>query len=201
MNSALHQLFAHLQKRVAISEEQFSLLAKHALPMHLKKKETFLSAGEVGKYQGYIVNGCMRAFFTDDKAHEHVVQLAFEDWWIADIASFYTGAPASYTIEALEDTDLLVFDRANIDELFDQVPSLERHFRVLIQNAYIQLQARMLSNMSQSAEERYLSLTKKYPHLELRVAQHHIASFLGITPEALSRIRKSIIEKQKKLKA
>jgi CRP-like cAMP-binding protein len=196
--SHFSSLVKHLENRAQLTEEQMDAILDQIEVVHLKKREVFLKAGEVCKYEGYINRGCIRVFFTDHKAHEHVVQLAFEDWWIADLMSFFTGLPANYSIEALEETELFLLERSKADHLFKSVPPFETIFRILLQSAYVSLQKRVIANMSQSAEERYLELTRKYPQMELRVAQHHIASYLGITPEALSRIRKNIIEKMKK---
>lgn len=192
-----NSLIKHFDNRVKLNDEQLDAILNQVEVLNLKKREAFLRAGEVCKYEGYINKGCMRVYFTDHKAHEHVVQIAFEDWWIADLTSFFTGLPANYTIEALEDTELFLLERSKVDDLFKTIPPFETAFRLLLQNAYVSLQRRVIATMSLSAEERYLELTRKYPQMELRVAQHHIASYLGITPEALSRIRKNIIEKMK----
>ena len=190
-------LKAHLLKRVDISDDEFALVTEKILVKQYKKREIVARAGEISGSQAYINKGCVRMFFTDDKGHEHVVQLGFEDWWTGDIKSFVTGTPADYTIECLEDTELYLFFTTDMEELYTRVPKLERSFRILTQNALVALQQRMVGNMSKSAEVRYIELTKKYPQLELRIAQHHIASFLGITPEALSRIKKVLIDKSK----
>lgn len=194
---AFSQFREHLSKRIAISDEDFEIVCSYATIVHVKKKQLFLAAGDVCKHEAYIVKGVMREFMTDDKGHEHVVQLAFDDWWIADMMSFITGQPANYSIEALEDCEIILFDREKENEFLDRFPQFERFFKILIQNAFVALQQRMISNMSHSAEQRYLNLIKKFPQLELRVAQHHIASYLGITPEALSRIKRKLIEHDK----
>jgi CRP-like cAMP-binding protein len=187
----------HLERRISLRDDEFEMISKKFIIKKFKKKEIIAKAGEVCQYQGYINFGCTRTFYTDEKGHEHVVQLGFEDWWLGDLMSFITGGPADYTIEALEDSELFMFDRCDMEFLYASVPKLERSFRILIQNALVALQHRMIANMSRSAEQRYTELITKYPQLELRIAQHHIASYLGITPEALSRIKKSIIEKQR----
>ena len=194
---AFQQFRDHLSKRIDVSDEDFEIICSYATIIQVKKKQLFLAAGEVCKHEAYIVKGLMREYMTDDKGHEHVVQMAFEDWWIADMMSFITGQPANYNIEALEDCELIVFDREKENEFLDRLPKFERFFRILIQNAFVALQKRMISTMSHSAEHRYLLLIKKFPQLELRVAQHHIASYLGITPEALSRIKRKLIEHDK----
>ncbi len=191
-----HSLRAHINKRIAFSDEEFATYLTFLRPRFLKKKEFLVRAGEVCEEQAYIVRGCMRAFLTDEKGDEHVIQFGFDDWYIGDMMSFLTGKPADYSIEAIEDCELLVFSRESMEDLYQQLPKLERYFRIMIQHAFIAMQHRIVSTMSQSAEQRYLGLIQKYPGLELRVAQHHIASYLGITPEALSRIRKKLLHKQ-----
>jgi len=184
----------HIERRLVITDEEFETLLQFVTPRVIKKKETLVRAGEVCHDQAYIVKGCMRAFLSDERGVEHVIQFGFEDWYIGDMASFLTGGPADYTIEALEDCELLVIKRDETDALYEALPKLERYFRIMIQQAFIAMQARIVSIMSQSAEARYLQLIEKYPKLELRVAQHHIASYLGITPEALSRIRRKLVK-------
>jgi CRP-like cAMP-binding protein len=190
-------LARHLRQRVHLTDEQLALVLGKVELRELKKKERFLEIGEVCRYEAYIYQGCMRAAYVDEQAHEHVVQFGFEDWWMADMMSFLTGQPSTSFIEALENCRLLLIERKDAELLYDLVPPFERAFRLLVQNAFISLQQRVLERMSQGAEERYTHLIKKYPQLELRIAQHHIASYLGITPEALSRIRKGLVERQK----
>jgi CRP-like cAMP-binding protein len=117
-----------------------------------------------------------------------VVQFALQGWWISDLYSFLTGEPASYTIEALDDSQLLLLDHSSQEQLFDQVPKLERYFRQLLQNNYIATHRRLVSSLSQTAEEKYAALIATYPQIIERVPQHMIASYLGVTPAFLSRL-------------
>ncbi len=190
-------LRANIDKRIQVSDQEWEGLLSVMKPRQLKKKELLLKAGEVCEYNSFILKGCMRTFFTDEKGHEHIFQLGFEDWWASDLMSFVTGEPAHYSIEALEETELLQMHLEDYDKLLLRFPIYERFFRILMQNAYVAGQRRMIDSMSYSAERRYLELVKKYPTMEMRVAQHHIASYLGITPEALSRIKRGIIEKSR----
>lgn len=187
----------HLRKRVDLSTSEMDLILSRINVRQFKKKTIILKAGEVCRYQGYIDKGCIRMFYTDEKGHEHVVYFGFEDWWMGDISSFVTGQPADYSIEALEDSIIFFFDRDNMEKLYETVPKLERSFRILVQGALIALQKRLVASMSSNAEIRYMQLLQKFPHIELRVAQHHLASYLGITPEALSRVKKTMIEREK----
>jgi CRP-like cAMP-binding protein len=131
----------------------------------------------------------MRAYSVDQKGEEHIVQFALEGWWISDLYSFLTGKPSTYDIEALEESDVLLIDLPSYEKLCTTVPAFERYFRILLQNNYIATHRRLLASISLSAEEQYVQLINDYPTIVQRVAQRHIASYLGITPEALSRIR------------
>ena len=156
-----------------------------------------MRAGDSCEYFYFILSGSLRTYTTDDRGHEHIFHLAFEDWWTSDLFSFITGDPAFFSIDALEDTEVLAIHRDDYEALLSNYPRFERFFRLLMQNAYVASQKRTMDIMSLSAEKRYLQLVQSHPQLELRIAQHHIASFLGITPEALSRIKRGLIEKRK----
>lgn len=120
------------------------------------------------------------------------MQFAFDGWWISDLYSFITGEPAVYNLEVLENTELLLLTNANMERMFVELPKLERFFRILIQNSYIALQRRVTGTLTLSAEERYTNLINAYPEISSKIPQHMIASYLGITPETLSRIRKQV---------
>jgi CRP-like cAMP-binding protein len=167
-------LKANITKRTSITEEEWKGILNVMKPKTIRKKELLLQAGDICEYNCFILKGCLRTYFTDEKDHEHIFQIGFEDWWASDLSSFVTGEPAYFSIEALEDTEMLI-----------------------MQGAYVASQRRMIDSMSYNAERRYTNLIKKYPFMEMRVAQHHIASYLGITPEALSRIKRGIIEKSR----
>ena len=125
-----------------------------------------------------------------------ILQFAIEDWWISDIGSFSEQTPSNLFIEALEDTELLIIDYTNKEKIFQEIPGLERVFRLMIQRAYAVLESRFYSSIAKSAEERYVEFVKKYPAIVQRVPQTQIASFLGITPESLSRIKSKIVKKK-----
>lgn len=197
MSTDFSQFRLHISKRIPISDDEFSFYTSLIEVIQLKKRQFFVQAGEVFHLQAYVNQGCLSTYYTDHKAHNHVVQIGVEDWWIGDFSSFVTGKPTIYTIEALEDCELFAISAKNIELVFERIPKFERFYRLLIQNAYISFQRRVIEGMSKSAEERFLDFIQKYPALKNRVAQHHIASYLGISPEALSRIKKSMIEREK----
>ncbi len=190
-------LRSNISARINITDEEWKAVLSVMKPRSLKKREVLLKAGEVCEYNSFIVKGCLRTFFTDEKGHDHIFQLGFEDWWSSDLMSFVTGEPANYSIDALEETEILQMHRDDYEKLLTEFPRFEKFFRLLMQAAYVAAQKRMVESMSYSAEHRYLELVKKFSFMEMRVAQHHIASYLGITPEALSRIKRGIIEKSR----
>jgi CRP-like cAMP-binding protein len=154
-----------------------------------KKKELILRAGDVCQYETYVIKGCLRIYYNDDKGVEHVVKFAVDDWWALDLQSFELQTPAFYTIQALEDTATIQISKADHDRLYEAIPKFEKFGRLRYQNSYVLLQNRMTQHLFSTAEERYEHFKLKYPGLEQRISQKHIASYLGITPEFLSMMR------------
>lgn len=161
-------------------------------PEKVKRKGKLLKAGEVCQHYFFIVSGCFRMFGVDDKGFEHNIQFAAETDWIADISSFYSGNKSQLNIEALEASEILKIQQQDLYRLFEEIPKLNRIFKVNIELSYIELQNRVLQNFSSTAEQRYLSFLKHYPHLSNRLPNIQIASYIGITPEFLSKIRKDL---------
>jgi CRP-like cAMP-binding protein len=188
-------LIKHLSRHISLTDEEVILLTTAFKPRHLKKKAFLLHQGEVSRQETFVTRGCLRAFYVNEKGEEHIAQFAVEDWWIGDMYSFLTATPSTLHIEALEDCELLQIDRQGLEDLYLKLPKMERFFRIIIQNAFIASQRRVLSAMSQTADERYLDFIRKYPNIEQRVSQYQIASYLGVTPEFLSRIRKKFAGK------
>jgi len=191
------QLRTHIERHIQLSEKEFDYFLSIGRHRKIRKRQYLLQAGDICLYESYVIHGCLREYYIDEKGQEHILQFAVEDWWIGDMHSFLTESPSVYNIDALEDTELLQIDKSSLETLYKHVPQFERFFRLKIQNAYIQLQKRVISSMSKPAEERYIEFIEKYPHLEQRLPQHQVASFLGITPEFLSRIRKNLSANRK----
>lgn len=143
----------------------------------------------------FVNDGCLREYTVDHKGEEHVIQFAIKDWWISDLTSFLSGSPSTHNIDALQDADILILEREARDNMLEAVPKMERFFRLLMESNYVAARRRITYSLSASAEERYLAFIKIYPELVEQVPQHHIASYLGITPQSLSRIRKELSSK------
>ncbi|MBU3743290.1 MAG: Crp/Fnr family transcriptional regulator [Sediminibacterium sp.] len=160
-------------------------------------KKTYLAEeGRHCAYNYFVISGACYSFLTDDKGDRHVVQFALEGYWIADLYSFFSGEKAMYTIEAIEETRVLLLNKENFETACRELPVFEKYFRILIQNAYVALQYRVVKGASATAEERYGHLMGRYPNLLQRIPQYLIASYLGIQPQSLSRIRKELGNKK-----
>jgi len=174
-----------------LSEDDKHLLMAHFKPKRLRKRQYFLQEGDVCKYIGFIVKGSARTFTVDEKGHENILKLAVENWWLADFESFYLLTPSRFNIEALEDLEALQSTNAQIEESLKQIPAFAAMQNVISQNNTIATQKRMQAAFSYTAEERYEDLVSNYPQFLQRFPQNMIASYLGISPETLSRIKKN----------
>ena len=191
-------LFQKFDENINLAEEEKELSRSFFIPKKLRKRQYLLQQGDVSKYVAFVEKGLLRSYIVNDKGAEHIIQFAFEGWWISDQFSFLTGEPSEYNIEAMEDCELLLLTKQAEEEMLQKIPKLERFFRILLQNSLIATQKRLASSLSQTAEERYSDLIKVCPKtLPHRIPQHMLASFLGITPETLSRIRRQLTLKRK----
>ncbi len=186
----------HVKQHISLTNEEFAHSASFFVPKKLKKGTFLLEAGEICRHLTFVAKGFLRSYTIDAKGEEHIVQFAFEGWWISDLYSYLTSQVSTYYIDALEDSDLLLIEAGSYDRLCSTIPKYERYFRILLQNNYIASHRRILAAISLTAEEQYRQLLETCPSIEQRVAQRHIASYLGITPEALSRIRHRISRKK-----
>ncbi len=171
------------------SDEQEKVLALLQQKM-VAKRSFLLQPGGIDRYIYFVNRGCLRMFYTDKEGMEHNICFYPENWWACDIVSFFKQKPAVNTIQALEDSEVYYMSLSRLEETFLEIPKFERFFRILTQNGFDLYQKRITSNLSQTAEERYLEFRKLYPGLESRIAQKHIATYLGITPAFLSMMRK-----------
>ncbi len=186
------RILANVAKYISLTASEKKYFCSLLTLKRLRKRQYVLQAGEISRSDSFVTKGCLRAYYIDDDGNERIVQFALEGWWIGDMASMATGQPAKLTIDAMEDSEVLQIEKKNFDLLVEKIPKFERFFRLLLTNAFIAHQHRILSHLSGGAEERYLELRTKYPNFEKRIPLRHIASYLGVTPEFLSRMRNHI---------
>jgi CRP-like cAMP-binding protein len=188
-------LRTHIEKRMHLTEEEFNICTKFFIPKTIRKHQFLLNEGDICKNFGFVNSGCLREYTIDKKGIEHIIQFAIADWWISDLNSFLSGLPATYNIDALQDSEVLLLEKSSRDELLDACPKMERFFRLLLEANYIATRQRVADSLSETAEGRYLKFVKTYPKLLEQIPQSQIASYLGITPQSLSRIRKELTPK------
>lgn len=182
-------------KDTLFSESETEIIESKFEKLNLKKGTTILNLDDPVLHQYFVQKGCLRTFFVDKQGKEHTIQFAIQDWWISDYTAFFTASNAIMNIECIQDSVLYKLSRADMEELYLEVPSLGTFFRRKMERAFARYQKRILANLSQSAKERYFSFINTYPNIEQNVKNYHIASYLGITTESLSRIRKEMSQK------
>lgn len=189
-------LIEYIGQYVSLTEDEQSIvMAKFRLRNYLKN-QFVVQNGDICQFESFVVSGCLKTFYIDDNGQEHVMSFAIENWWTADLGSFITQTPAQLNVQCLENSVLAQIHYNELQQLYVEVPKLERFFRLIIQNAFVAAQKRIVNNFSLAAMERYLQFRDQYPNIEQRVPQYLIASYLGITKEFLSRIRSQIIMKK-----
>jgi len=188
-------ILKNICKHVNLEKEEINIFLSLIKSKNIVKKTMILKAGEACKYISYVHNGSLRAYYLDKDGKEATVMFAVADWWITDMYCYLNSKPAMMYIEALEDSCIIQLSKKHFEKLLFDVPKFERFFRILMQNAYTREQLRVIENLSLGAEERYYSFLRKYPHIAETIKQKEIASYLGITPEHLSAIKR--IEKLK----
>lgn len=185
-------ILQNINRFISLTQEEEELYLSFLTKKKFKKKEFLLKPGKIAKSDFYIVKGCLKVFVIDNRGVEHISMFAVEDWWTGDLSSFHTQQPASYFIQALEDTEVLQISKTNFDSLFEQIPKFERFYRIIFQKSLISYIQRSDDNISLSAEGKYLAFVEKYPYLINRISQKDIAAYIGVTPEFLSNIRRKI---------
>jgi len=183
---------AHIRRYVDISNDEVLILEKYLQPMELKRREYLLREGDVCSSNYFVEKGCLRMFFNNDKMVEQTTQFAIEDWWLSDYFSFARQTPSEYAIQAVEKSVVVAIDYQLQDKLFSEVPQMERYFRIMMQRALSASQLRVKMIYQLSKEEMYRHFNRSYPQFFQRVPQYMIASYLGLTPEYISELRKKI---------
>jgi CRP-like cAMP-binding protein len=185
-------LLKNIAKHILLNTDEANYFTSVMHYREVNKKGFLLREGQVAKTISYVSWGAIRAYYLDKDGNENIIMFAINDWWVTDMYSFSTGQPALLTIDAIEDSAIFELTKNDLEELYVKVPKFERFFRIIMQNSYVREQLRSIQNLSITAEDRYINFVNKYPQFVQRISQKQIASYLGITPEFLSVIRKKL---------
>lgn len=192
-------VLTHLKQKVDLTENEETIFVSKLKHRAYLKGQYIVQAGDICRNQTFVLSGKVRTFYLDDNGNEHIIAFGIENWWVGDICSFSTQTPAEFNTQCLENTEVIQISYDDMEQLYAKVPALERYFRIIIQKAYGNMSKRIVRNNSMSAKERYLLFLESYPEIVHRVPQYMIASYLGITKEFLSSIRKQIVIEAKGL--
>lgn len=184
--------FRAFNEKVSLTPEEEELIKTFLIPKKLRKRHYLLQEGDVCKTIAFVEKGALKKYSVDENGGEQIMQFAVEGWIVSDLYSFLTGEPATYNIDAIEDSELVLISKQGHEDLLATLPKYETYIRLQITGAYIALQKRLTSVFNLSPEERYNNLTRDSPDMIQRFPQHMIAAHMGLTPETLSRIRRKI---------
>lgn len=182
----------NIAKHISLSEKETESFCNLFQPKLVQRKSFLLREGEVCKFEGFVTKGLFRVYHIDKNGFEQILYFAVENWWVTDIDSFTNGIPSQLFIEALEDSEVLIISKKDKEFAYENLPEIEKLFRVMTQKTHVALQRRMIDNLSKTAEQRYIEFSEKYPQLMLRLSNIQIAAYLGITNVFLSNIRKKM---------
>jgi CRP-like cAMP-binding protein len=183
-----HLLLQSISKYIQLTAEEESYFLSLLQTKKIKKKQFLSREGDVNHSGKFVLSGILRLYSVDKNGFEHIIQFAPAGWWIGDLMSYLRQQPGNLSIDAIEDTALIEIPRHAIDDLYDKIPKFERFFRILAENALAAYQQRLANNLSLSARERYSYFVQLYPSLFQNLPQKYIASFIGVTPEFLSKM-------------
>jgi len=190
------RLREYLARRAPITDDQFAFMATVFLPKSLPAGEFLQRAGDVSTHAAFVTSGCLRSYVIDGKGKEHIVQFAPEEWWLADATSLMSGTPSQYFFDAVEDSELLVIDARSHEQVVERVPGYAAGMRAGLQLHAAAKDQRIVNTLTTTAEERYQEFVRKYPSIVQRVPQWMVASYLGVSPETLSRVRASLARRR-----
>lgn len=185
----------HIKKHTQISDENLEKFSNAFTLQKVVKKEFLLKEGEICQFEGFVTGGCFKVFHSDQDGTEHTLYFAIEDWWVADVDSFTNSKPSQLNIQALENSEVLLISKQNKEKLYQEIPEIEKLFRIMSQKNLVALQRRMIDNLSKTADQRYLDFFAKYPKITQRLTNIQIAAYLGVSPEFVSKIRRKITKK------
>jgi len=185
-------LISSISRHISLTNEEIDLFTSLLKSKSLANGEFLLREGEICKYESFVTKGCLKTYYQDEAGLEHIIDFSIEEWWADDLYSLLTQTPSKSNIKAIEDTEILQISKTDLELLYQKVPRFERFFRILFQNAYITQREQINQALSASAEERYLLFIKKKPYAETRFSQKDIASYLGVTPQFFSSLKKKL---------
>jgi CRP-like cAMP-binding protein len=188
-------LETNISRNIALDKGEWERFIKPFCAKTVKKKAFLLQEGEVCGFEAFVNKGCFKIYHIDDKGFEQVVYFAIEGWWITDLDSFINQTPAQLFIQALEDSEVLMIGKADKEKLYEDVPKIERLFRIMTQKTHVALQRRMIDNLSKPADQRYVEFLQRYPQIARRLTNIQIAAYLGVSHEFVSKIRKKLASK------
>ena len=189
-------LLDYIKNYISLTKEEEAILLSKITYRKCLKGQYLVQQGDVCKNEYFILSGCTKTFYMDNEGQEHIILFAIENWWTSDMGSFIAQKPADYNVQCIENTELIQISYEANEELYIQIPKLERFFRKIVERALVASQKRIVRNFSMSAKERYLIFRKNYPKIEQRIPQYMVASYLGITKEFLSKIKSQLILEQ-----
>lgn len=189
----------NIEKQIVINNDEFKFFSDFLIEKKISKRDYFLREGEVSNYTGFVNSGCFRIYTRDSEGNENVIRFAVADYWIGDLYSYLTGDLSSCNIEATVDASILMIHKDDMERVYEKVPKFERFFRILLQRSYVALERRFSADLTGSAMQKYENLLQKFSDIEMCVSQKHIASYLGITPESFSRLKKKYFSQLKSL--
>ena len=185
-------LLFNISRHISLSQEEITFFTSLLKQKSLNNGEFLLREGNVCKYESFVTRGCLKTYYLDENGFEHIIDFSIEEWWADDLYSLLSQTPSRSNIKAIEDTDIIQISKPDLELLYQKIPKFERFFRILFQNAYITQREQINHALSASAEERYISFMKQKPYAEKRFSQKDIASYLGVTPQFLSALKKRL---------
>ena len=191
----MQSILQNIAKHVSLTPEEETLFLYKTETKQFKAKSILLSAGEIATCTYFVNSGILRSFNINDNIIEHVLHFACEGWWIGDMYSYISEKPGNLFIEILEDAEVVIITKENQQQLYQEIPKLERFFRILAENSLVAHQERLMDNLSLTAEERFEKFCSKYPTLIQKVPQKQIASYIGVTPEFFSKMKSRLLKK------
>lgn len=184
-------LLQSVRKHISLTPEEETFFTSLFQKKLVRKKQFLLQEGEVAKYVFFVNDGCLRSYSIDKNGFEHILQFAPPGWWITDMYSFSIQQPATLYMDVIFDGEVLAITKEDVDKLFEQLPQFNKYFRILAENSLVTYQRRLIDNLSLSALERYQGFCQYYPSLIETLPQKLVASYIGVTPEFLSKMLNS----------